>query len=168
MRIEWRGATWRLATLALLLLPAGVSRAGDTHGSPGAPSGAEQICSEAAQPTGGNAAFQAFPGSAGMRIFLDPETGRLIGPDQLPPQALSALEMAMLRRDTRGLTQRTLANGAVVVDLQGRFQSFAIATLQPRGDVSTSRCVAAAVSAEALLEGELTARGASGEACHAE
>ena len=99
-----------------------------------------------------SAAGQVPPGTAGMRVFLDPQTGRVIAPDQLPPEALSALEQAMLRRDAKGLTQRTLPNGAVLVDLQERFHNFAVATIGPGGGVSTNRCVTSAETAQSLLD----------------
>ncbi len=87
-----------------------------------------------------------------MRVFLDPQSGRVIAPDQLPPEALSALEQAMLRRDTGGLIQRNLPSGAVVVDLQGRFHNFAAATIGPEGGLSTTRCVTSAEAAQSLLD----------------
>lgn len=94
------------------------------------------------------------PGAAGMRVFLDPQTGRLIAPHQLPPQALAALEQAMLRRDDSGLTQQILTNGAVIVHLQGRFHNLAVARIEPEGEVSTTRCLSSSEAARSLLAAE--------------
>jgi hypothetical protein len=88
-----------------------------------------------------------------MRVFLDPDTGRVVGPDQLPPQALSALEQALMRRDGEGLVQQTLPNGAVVVHLQGRFHNFAVATIDPDEGASASQCVTSEAAAQSLLDG---------------
>jgi hypothetical protein len=87
-----------------------------------------------------------------MRVFLDPQTGQRVSPDQLPPQALSALEQAMMRRDDSGLTQHTLPNGAVVVDLEGRFHSVAVARIDPEGGVATTHCVTDSEAKRSLLE----------------
>jgi len=93
-------------------------------------------------------------GAAGMRVFLDPQTGRLIAPPQLPPQALGALEKAMLRRDDRGLAQQILPSGAILVHLQGRFHNLAVARIEPEGDVSTTHCVTSSEAARSLLAAE--------------
>jgi hypothetical protein len=94
------------------------------------------------------------PAAAGMRAFLDPQTGRLIAPRPLPPQALAALEQARLRRDDSGLAQQILPNGAILVHLQGRFHNLAVARIEPEGDVSTPRCVTSSETARSLLAAE--------------
>ena len=94
------------------------------------------------------------PGAAGMRVFLDPQTGRLVAPRQLPPQALAAREQAMLRRDDSGLAQQVLSNGAILVHLQGRFHNLAVARIEPGGDVSTPRCVTSSETARSLVAAE--------------
>jgi hypothetical protein len=93
----------------------------------------------------------AAPAVAGMRVFLDPQTGRRVGPRPLPPQALAALERAMLRRDGAGLVQQILPNGAVLVRLQGRFHNMAVARIDPEGGRSTTRCVTSFETAQPLL-----------------
>jgi hypothetical protein len=103
------------------------------------------------------------PGGAGMRVFLDPQTGRLVDRDQLPPEALSALEQAMLRRDTAGLIQRTLPGGAVVVDLQNRFHHFAVASIDRNGGVSSTRCVTSAEAARPRARTDGRHRAAHGD-----
>ncbi len=169
MRLDWRGTPWLGAMMVLLVLLAGVSWGEEGSESRQTSADEQLACRETSprpvQPgqeaTGGDeregtprpgAAGPAPPGTAGMRVFLDPQTGRVIAPDQLPPEALSALEQAMLRRDTGGLIQRSLPSGAVVVDLQGRFHNFAVATIEPEGGVSTTRCLTSGEAARSLLE----------------
>ncbi len=68
-------------------------------------------------------------GMSAMRIQIDPETGTL-QPLSTPPVPSKAL-MPSLSRSTEGLTPRTLPDGSVMVDLQGRFQN---ATVVHKGD----------------------------------
>jgi hypothetical protein len=96
----------------------------------------------------------AAPGVAGMRVFLDPQTGRRVGPRPLPPQALAALERAMLRRDGAGLVQQILPNGAVFVRLHGRFHNMAVARIDPEGGRSTTRCLTSSETAQSPLPAE--------------
>ncbi|MGI9329140.1 MAG: hypothetical protein ACR2QB_00345 [Gammaproteobacteria bacterium] len=66
------------------------------------------------------------------RIFIDPETGRPAHRDDHGKTIeLSARERAMLNRSSTGLTQRTLANGAVGINLQGRFRNMLAVQLDP-------------------------------------
>jgi hypothetical protein len=66
------------------------------------------------------------PGAAGMVVGLDPETGEVGLPTPEQIAELSAMERGAVSRSTEGLAERRLPNGAVMVDLQGRFQDFAI------------------------------------------
>jgi hypothetical protein len=66
------------------------------------------------------------PGTASMRAYLNPETGKLeTGPSPVAIQFDFDTEQA-LRRDTSGLVEEHHADGTVVLDLQGRFQSVAM------------------------------------------
>lgn len=67
--------------------------------------------------------------ASGLRAYRDQTTGK-IGPPPagFQPPGLSIAEQQMLNRTDHGLRERTLPNGAVVVDLQGRFRSMTIAT----------------------------------------
>ena len=154
-------------TLALLWLHAGTARADEAEAARPAAE-APLMCLAPSNGPSWPASFQSpevtppgpppddvpTQGAAGMRVFLDPQTGRLIVPPQLPPQALGALEQAMLRRDDSGLAQQILPNGAILVHLQGRFHNVAVARIEPEGDVSTTHCVTSSEKARSLLAAE--------------
>ena len=63
-------------------------------------------------------------------VFRDPVTGRIgVGPASgIPVRSLSPREQNMLSRSDEGLQATVLANGAVAVNLRGRFQSMATAS----------------------------------------
>lgn len=85
-------------------------------------------------PTAGKANTELPAQASGLRVYRDPATGK-IGPPPagFQPPGLSIAEQQMLNRTDHGLRERTLPNGAVVVDLQGRFRSMAIATTAANG-----------------------------------
>lgn len=96
------------------------------------------------------------PGSAGLRAFIDPETGRLAtGPapaaEQLDPETENAV-----RRDATGLTEEHRADGTVLVDLQGRFQS--VVMVHRTADGRNVICVDDDSGAEKALHGEIATR----------
>ena len=64
--------------------------------------------------------------SAGMVVSIEPGTGRLIMPSADEMRRLSAAERTGLLRTSAGLTEIRLPNGAVMVDLQGRFMEFTV------------------------------------------
>jgi hypothetical protein len=68
-----------------------------------------------------------------MIVGIDPETGAL-GP-ATAEQRLQLLgeEANMLSRSTVGLVERPLADGGVLLDLDGRFQEFAFVRVGPDG-----------------------------------
>jgi hypothetical protein len=70
-------------------------------------------------------------GAAGMRIFKDPETGEI----GMPTADQSAvLETDANSEDMTGLTQVTLPDGSVMIDLQGRFQESMVMQITPSGE----------------------------------
>jgi len=71
----------------------------------------------------------AAAASAGMKAYLDPETGKL-GP---PPAGGSPDETLMLNDSGDGLVQEVLPDGSVMMNLQGRFQEYMILQLDPAG-----------------------------------
>ncbi|MFQ5665885.1 MAG: post-PEP-CTERM-1 domain-containing protein [Candidatus Binatia bacterium] len=76
-------------------------------------------------------------GAAGQRIYVDPETGRMGAPP--PGRSLSAvvsLDPAMSTSD-QGLLEVPAPGGGMMVDLQGRFRSAAVARVKPDGSVVT-------------------------------
>ena len=60
---------------------------------------------------------------------------------------------AMINRSGKGLTVYTLDNGAKVADLQGRFQSIALAKKDNKGNVSTS-CASTQKEVDGFLKNE--------------
>jgi hypothetical protein len=66
-----------------------------------------------------------------MRVYVDPATGELLPgrPTSLPPEpAASALNTS-----AAGLVEVPSPGGGMMIDLQGRFQSPLVATIQPDG-----------------------------------
>ena len=73
------------------------------------------------------------PGSAVLRATIDPETGGVkisAAPSAMP---LDAETQSALRRDSEGLTEVYHPNGAVSVNLQGRFQNVSVARIGKDG-----------------------------------
>jgi len=74
------------------------------------------------------------PGTNGLRVFLDPETGEtLAAPD---PSAVFELDPEVenaLRKDTEGLVNVTHPNGAVSIDLDERYQEASIVVIGENG-----------------------------------
>ncbi|MEN8164669.1 MAG: hypothetical protein ABFS37_11120 [Acidobacteriota bacterium] len=82
------------------------------------------------------ATLEAQPqvGAAGKMIFIDPATGRVTGtPTAEQRAAMQARVADMLNQSDEGLFDEVLANGAVLRDLQGRFQSATVVRISPDG-----------------------------------
>jgi hypothetical protein len=78
----------------------------------------------------------AITGSA-QRAYLDPDTGRLLRepPPGAPVMPLSPDELNMLSTSDAGLVATPLPGGGYMVDLQGRFQHMAVATVADDGTI---------------------------------
>jgi hypothetical protein len=80
------------------------------------------------------AAAPVGPGVAGTIVAIDPETGQLGAPS---PEQMRALELAgrhlSVNRTDEGLRETVLANGTVILHLDGRFQDYAIARVDRTG-----------------------------------
>lgn len=145
MQLSWNifAITGRHAVLAVLLvLPSAAANAADAGQL--VPAGAL-----AASTSGG--AQQAAHHQHGMQVYRDPKTGRFGPPPPgvLPAPALSAAEARMLDRSDQGLQSRVLPGGGVVMDLQGRYQSMAVATVGSDGQAAVN----CAVTPEQALSG---------------
>ena len=96
------------------------------------------------------------PAAAGMVVGIDPETGAL-GPATLAQRLelakLSQAERTALSRSDEGLVEVHHPNGAVSVDLQGRFQDIAVIHIDRNGR-KTFRCVEDSLEAARALQGE--------------
>ena len=71
------------------------------------------------------------PMDAGMRIFIDPETGTIGGPTQAQLEEMAA--DAALNQSTDGLVQVTMPDGSVMMNLEGRFQDYYMVKLDAKG-----------------------------------
>jgi len=74
------------------------------------------------------------PGAGGSVVAIDPETGQLGAPS---PEQLRALreaghDLAVSRTD-EGLRETVLANGTVIIDLDGRFEDYLVARVDRTG-----------------------------------
>ena len=77
------------------------------------------------------------PGTAGMRAYLDPETGELTtGPLPAGVVEIDAETENALRHDNEGLELKRHPDGSVSMDLQGRFQSASVARIDENGVVT--------------------------------
>jgi len=84
--------------------------------------------------------------AAGLRVYLDPETGEVSNRPADPASRLEAWGGVLSPRDrlnTYGgdLLQERLPGGGFKVDLRGRFQSAVVATIDPETDTVKIDCV---------------------------
>jgi hypothetical protein len=88
---------------------------------------------------------------AGQTVAIDRATGKLRPPTAEEKKALAAGLKNMLNRSTEGLTVVQRANGMKSANLQGRFQSIAVANVNSDGRV-TEKCVTTQREADAFLK----------------
>lgn len=126
---------------------------GQTAADTGAERQGEPVADPAAQPPSSKPAeppAELAPGAAGIRVYLDPETGRVIDrPDE--PGAVPQPRGLADRLNTYGgdLVQEPLPDGGFKVDLRGRFRSAVVATIDPVTDEVVIDCVPEGQNAEA-------------------
>jgi len=70
------------------------------------------------------------PAEAGMRAFIDPETGRI----GMMPATVPDDESMILNDSDEGLVNETLSDGSHRINLQGRFQEYAVVRIGPNGE----------------------------------
>jgi hypothetical protein len=87
-----------------------------------------------------------LPGSAGRITGLDPETGR---PGKPTASQRAAIRMPDLDRSSEGLRETRRPDGTRVIELEGRFQEYAIVRILPDGRKEQS-CVQGPMLEEAL------------------
>jgi hypothetical protein len=103
---------------------------------------------------------QAPVEAQGMRVFRDPQTGRLgPSPPGFAPLGLTTAEQRMLSRSDQGLRPRTLPGGGVAVDLQGRYRNMAVATVGADGQPAVNCALTPAQAAAALQVGQQSETG---------
>ena len=88
--------------------------------------------------------------SGGLRVHIDPQTGRFTKPGTGIPLQLSPAEVNALSTSHHGLVeaQSPRQRGGVFIDLQGRFQSSLVATVDEAGKVTIRHLDADALSVE--------------------
>src|SRR5688572_24147984 len=88
---------------------------------------------------------------AGQTVAIDRATGRLRAPTPEERKALAAGLKAMINHSTEGLTVVQRANGAKSVDLQGRFQSIAVANVNSDRTLA-KKCLTSKREADAFVK----------------
>lgn len=73
------------------------------------------------------------PGSAGMRIYIDPDTGEIGRP---PAGSRAGVLEPAFSTSSQGLVEEPSPESGIMVDLQGRFRSPLMATIGPDGKLS--------------------------------
>lgn len=94
--------------------------------------------------------------ASGLRVFIDPATGKIREPEQEELQALSNLEAAPTRLSS--VSQFVLSNGAVGAQVDPSLWSYSVATTGPNGKVSME-CVNGLQNAEAKVHAPLPKTG---------
>ncbi len=122
-----------LVTAAAWSVHARSKTAGGDAGQQPAPQTVETAAARPATPVAVTAPApepaQAAPGEAGMKAYVDPETGALTN---IPPQsAVVPLAEQPVRPDR--LPEVTLPDGSVMVDLQGMFEETMVVTVDADG-----------------------------------
>lgn len=92
------------------------------------------------------------PGTAAMRIAIDPDTGELVPAQAVRNKAVDSDLATMLSKSSEGLVEVHHPDGHVSVDLQGRFMSASLARINADGELE-STCVESAAQAEHFLGG---------------
>ena len=101
----------------------------------------------------GNAGDDANANASGQQVSVDAKSGKLRKPT---PEEIAALASGMKLNDSsEGLKAKTVGNGAVVMDLEGRFETATIVKINPDGTLSTA-CVNNAKGAEDFLKADTT------------
>lgn len=95
------------------------------------------------------------PGAAALRANINPETGAVEITSKAPKSSLNLQTLEALRRDTEGLKEVHHPNGAVSVNLEGRFQSVSVARIDKNGKLIV--CTEDKEHVETVLDGEVTA-----------
>jgi hypothetical protein len=111
---------------------------GEAAGHHVCPHHAATAAAPAAEPAPAPAA-----GEAGLRVFVDPLTGKLTVPDDGELLRLAPELEEALSDSAEGLVQYAGPHGGVGVHLQGRFQSAVVATAGSGGQVTVTHDVSA-------------------------
>jgi hypothetical protein len=100
---------------------------------------------------GSNVGPSAAPGQAALIATINSEAGQIEASAAQPKLILDTRTRQALRTDTEGLRQTYHPNGAVSVNLQGRFQSVSVARIDEGGKLVV--CTEVADHAEKAAQG---------------
>jgi hypothetical protein len=124
------GVTLAVACLTLLLCTPALAARGARRAAKQRPAATAQVQSANATVLPTTAIPPATPG---MVVSIEPETGRLVVPSAEEMRLLTAAERTGLLRTSAGLTEIRGPDGAIGVDLQGRFMEFTVVQIDLGG-----------------------------------
>lgn len=140
-----------IGVASLRELPVGETAASDVAGNhPGDLVAVAKSAGPAASDEGARQVPGLSPGTAGMQVALDPETGEFGMPTPAQRRELSLDLERDLSHSDEGLQVEYRADGARHVNLEGRFQSFSVARIRDDGSVDF-QCVQGEGEAQRLL-----------------
>jgi hypothetical protein len=96
----------------------------------------------------------ASPSEAGIRVFIDPATGRIRQPTLAERRRIAASSKAARDRSGRTYEVRTRPDGARIVKLDETFLMSVVATMNPDGTVSYACGTEPAQADECIAENE--------------
>ena len=146
---------WRALFAAATIVAMSGSSASLAADQPGRAGKAKPARSRAASAP--NKAATATPGSAGMRVAIDPQTGLVINPTLEQRHVLGVEANAELDRSSQGLVIITLPDGTQLCNLEGRFQQYVVARKDDAGNLRTD-CVESSAQARRLQAAPVVAR----------
>jgi hypothetical protein len=88
----------------------------------------------------------------GVRIYVDPATGRIKQPTPAEVRALDQAIASLPSREVKSFQATQYADGTVSIALDGAFMNFALVRVNDDGSV-TQACVDDAAAADAFLRG---------------
>lgn len=119
---------------------AAVAEVPDKKAPAGAANGGSdtKAVSDATTELADQSAAGALEASAGMRVYVNPNTGRIETPPADVRAAMAAADRAVFETSSAGLqeTPSPVAGGGIMVDLQGRFQTPIVATRSADGKLT--------------------------------
>lgn len=89
-----------------------------------------------ASPSLSDTDYSPLPVGVGLRVFIDPETGKLRMPTAAERAAMAADASASKNKSVEGLEVEYRSDGSKHVDLQGRFMHSLRVTINPDGSTS--------------------------------
>jgi len=102
--------------------------------------------------TGRTAVNQVKVTDSGMRVYIDPATGRIKQPTAAEVRALDEAIASLPAREIKSVQATQYSDGTVSIANPGDLMSYAMARINPDGSVSQA-CIDDAATADAFLNG---------------